>query len=73
MWWSGEPPPPPNIFERKTKQGKLCIILKGTYGRFQISLNNCKFFRDFASDFVSWSQKSRSGEIGQNFKGFLSI
>ena len=39
------------------------------------NLNNCEFtnFRDFASDFASWSQKSRSGEIGQNFKVFLSI
>ena len=25
------------------------------------------------SDFASWSQKSRSGEIGQTFKVFLSI
>ena len=45
------------------------------YRRFRISLNNCKTtkFRDFASDFASWSQKSRSGEIGKNFKVFLSI
>ena len=43
----------------------------GIHGRFRISLNNCKFtkFRNFAS----WSQKSRSGEIDQNFKVFLSI
>ena len=72
------PPPPPKKkkkFERKTNQGKLCIILKGIYGRFQISLNNCEFtkFRVFASDFASWSQKSSSGEIGQNFKVFLPI
>ena len=70
MWWRGGPPAP-NIFERKKNSGKLCIILKGIYGRFRISLNNCEFtkFRDFAS----WSQKSRSGEIGQNSKVFLSI
>ena len=29
--------------------------------------------RDYARAFVSWSQKSRSGEIGQNFNIFLSI
>ena len=65
------PPPPPNIFERKPNQGKLYISLKGIYGRFRISLNNCEFtkFRDFAG----WSQKSRSREIGQNFKIFLLI
>ena len=28
---------------RKTNQGKLCIILKELYGRFRISLNNCEF------------------------------
>ena len=52
------PPPPPHqtFLKGKTKQGKLCIILKGIYGSFRISLNNCelKKFRDFAS----WSQKS---------------
>ena len=30
-------------------------------------------FRDFVSDFESWSQKSSSGEIGQNFKVFRWI
>ena len=55
----------------KTKKSKLCITLKGIYDRVRISLNNCEFtkFRDFAS----WTQKSRSGEIGQNFKVSLSI
>ena len=50
-------------------------MYQGIYGRFQISLNNCEFtkFRDFASDIGSWSQKSNSGENGQNFKVFLSI
>ena len=71
------PPPPPNqtFMNGKTNQGKLCIILKGIYGRFRISLYNCEFtkFRDFAIDFASWPQKSRSGEIGQNFKVFLRI
>ena len=35
--------------------------------------NNCEFrkFHDFASDFASWSQKSRSGEIGQNYNVFF--
>ena len=65
------PPPHQTILNGKTNQGKLCIILKGIYGRFRISLNNCEFtkFRDFAS----WFQTSCLGEIGQNFKFFLSI
>ena len=39
------------------------------------TLNNGEItkFCDFASDFVSWSQKSRSGKIGQNFNVFLLI
>ena len=54
-----------------SKNTQFCRI----NGRLRISLNNCEFTksRNFASDFVSWSQKSRSGEIGQNFKVFLSI
>ena len=63
--------PPLNIFEQRNNQGKLCIILKGIYGRFRISLNNCEFTK--FPEFASWSQKSGSGEIGQNFKVFLSI
>ena len=49
----------------KTDESKLCITLKGIYGRFRISLNNCEFtkFRDFGSDFASWSQKSRSVKL----------
>ena len=79
MWWREAPPPPPpphqTLLNWKTNQDKLCIILKRIYMRFRISLNNCEFtkFRDFTSDFASWSQKSRLGEIGQNFKVFLSI
>ena len=68
-------PPLPTIFERKKNQGKQYIVLKGIYQRFQIRLNNCKItkFRNFANDFVSLSQESRSGEIGENFKLFLDI
>ena len=70
MRWRGAPPPS-NIFERENKPRQIMYHLKGIYGRFRISLNNFEFtkFRDFGS----WSQKSRSGEIGQNFKVFLSI
>ena len=59
-------PPHQTFLNGKTNQGQLCIILKGIYGRFRSSLNICEFtkFRDFASS----SQKSRLGEIGQNFK-----
>ena len=65
----GGPPPHQTFANGHTNQGKLCIILKGIYGRFRINLNNCEFtkFRNFASDFVSWSQKSHSGEIGRSF------
>ena len=47
-------------------QGKLCIIFKGNLWEIPNGLNNCEFtkFRDFAS----WSQKSSSDEIGQNFQ-----
>ena len=69
------PTPHQTFLNGKTNQGNLCIILKGVYERFRIGLNNCEVtkFGDFASDFASWSQKSRSGEIGQNLKVFLSI
>ena len=59
MWWRGAPTPPHQPFlNGKTSQGKLCIILKGIYGRFRIRLNNCEFtkFCDFASDFTSHVQ-----------------
>ena len=69
MWWCGAPlsptKPPPNIKRQKTNQGKLCITLKEIFGRFRISLNNCEFTK--FHDFASWSQKSSSDEIGQNF------
>ena len=71
-------PPPPHththtFLNGKTSQGKLYIILKGIHWRFRTSLNHCEFakFRDFGSNFASWSQKSPSDEIGQNFKVFL--
>ena len=56
MWWQGSPK---NIFKRKTKQkANYVSFYREIYGRFRISLNNYKFtkFRDFASDFASWSQ-----------------
>ena len=46
-------------------------LLQRLYQRFRISLDNFKItnFRDLASDkFVSWSQTTRSSEIGQNLK-----
>ena len=56
---------------RIKNKGKLYIILKEIYQRFRISLNNPEItiFSDFASDhdFLNWSDKLRSGEIGQNF------
>ena len=54
---------------RIKNKGKLYIILKEIYQRFRISSNNPEItiFSDFASDFVNWSDKLRSGEIGQNF------
>ena len=73
--YSGAPPPPPpptpNIFELNRNQGKLCIILKGIYGIFRISLNNCQFTK--FPRFASWYKKSPLGEISQNFRAFLSI
>ena len=61
-------PPLPNIFERKKNKGKLYIILKGIYQKFRINLNRkiIKF-----TILRVWSQKSRSGEIGENFKVFF--
>ena len=43
MWWhEGAPSPHQTFLCVKTNQGKLCIILKRMYGRFQTSLNNCE-------------------------------
>ena len=41
-------------------------------GDSELASNKCKISR-FESDFESWSQKSRSSKIGQNFKVFVSI
>ena len=70
MRWR-ESAPHQTFLSVKTNQHKLCNILKGIYGRFRISLNNWEL-QNFAI-FASWSQKSSSGEIDQNFKVFLSI
>ena len=39
--------------------------------KFRIHLNNCEFTK--FPDFASWSKKSQTGEISQNFKVFLSM
>ena len=67
----GNPPPT----RTKKEPRKLYVFSEGIYQRFQISLNDPEVakFRDFASDFASWSQKWPSGGIGQNFKIFLFI
>ena len=57
---------------RKNNKGKLYIILKRIYQRLRISLNNRKIKKKNL-DFASWSQKLRSGKIGQNCNVFLWI
>ena len=73
MWWRGGRPPSPHQTFLSGKQTKANYVSFESefVGDSRNSLNNCEFteFRDFAS----WSQKSRFGEIGENFKVFLSI
>ena len=65
---------PQTNFERK-KNKAYYIISKRIHQRFRISLDKSEVaeFRNFMSNFASWSQKSSLCETGPDSKVFLSI